>query len=303
MNSLLPTIVPKSDQLNADDMIGGPMTIKVSKVSILGDADQPVAVHFEGDSGRPFKPCKSMRRVMVQIWGEDGNAFVGQRMTLYRDDRVTFGKDAVGGIRISHMSGIDREKTLALMVTRGQRKPYTVRPLQTGSEEKAPFNLPVLLADGRLAAANGSGSLAEWWSALGKAERAAAKSTLDAELKAMAAKADQAALDAPFDTDSEIIESDLPGHDDEPEGTGFPGDMSTGFSSEDEFDVEGWARDLINDDGGLIKTAADVDDLFADKTAVRRFKRLQAESPTIARQLESALNGKRKALSSKGAVR
>lgn len=294
MNSLLPTIVPKSDQLNADDMIGGPMTIKVSKVSILGDADQPVAVHFEGDSGRPFKPCKSMRRVMVQIWGEDGNAFVGQRMTLYRDDRVTFGKDAVGGIRISHMSGIDREKTLALMVTRGQRKPYTVRPLQTGGEEKAAFNLPVLLADGRLAAANGSASLAEWWSALGKAERAAAKSTLDAELKAMATKADQAALDAPFDTDSEIIESDLPGHDDEPDDGGFPGDRP----AVDTFDVQAWARDLIADDTKL-QSVEQIEAFFADKEATRRYRALETAAPMLAKSLVSALNGRKKAAASK----
>jgi hypothetical protein len=245
MNSLLPTIVPKSDQLNADDMIGGPMTIKVTKVSILGDADQPVAVHFEGDSGRPFKPCKSMRRVMVQIWGEDGNAFVGQRMTIYRDDRVTFGKDAVGGIRISHMSGIDREKTLALMVTRGQQKPYTVRPLQADRGEAPAFKLPVLLADGRLAAANGSASLSEWWSGLGKAEKAAAKETLDAELKTIATRADQAALDAPFDEDTgEILEQDLPGHDDEPEDEGFPGDRpSTDQRAEPA--VLTWGRDFL----------------------------------------------------------
>ncbi len=243
MNSLLPTIVPKSDQLNADDMIGGPMTIKVSKVSILGDADQPVAVHFEGDSGRPFKPCKSMRRVMVQVWGEDGNAFVGQRMTLYRDDRVTFGKDAVGGIRISHMSGLDREKTLALMVTRGQRKPYTVRPLPAGAGDAPTFNLPVLLADGRLAAANGSGSLAEWWTALGRAEKAAAKATLDAELKAMAAKADQAALDAPFDGDTgeirgEADDDDFPGDRAAPED-----DQSDSADGPPAFDAIGWAAE------------------------------------------------------------
>lgn len=129
VTNLLPTIVAKSDQLNADDLIGGPKTVTVTKVSLMGEADQPVAIHYEGDEGKPFKPCKSMRRLMVHIWGSDGNAYAGQRMTLYRDDRVTFGKDAVGGIRISHMSGIDRDTSIALMVTRGQRKPYTVKPL------------------------------------------------------------------------------------------------------------------------------------------------------------------------------
>ena len=135
--NLLPTIAPKSDQLNADDLIGRTLTIKVSKVSILGEADQPIAVHFEGDGGKPYKPCKSMRRVLVNVWGADGNAYLGQSMTLYRDEKVAFGGVAVGGIRISHMSGIDRDATMALTTTRAQRKPYTVKPLNTGGRRAA----------------------------------------------------------------------------------------------------------------------------------------------------------------------
>lgn len=127
--NLLPTIVPKSDQLNADDLIGRSLTVTVTKVALTGEPDQPFAVHFEGDNGNPYKPCKSMRRVMVNVWGSDGNAFVGRRMTLYRDDKVAFGGTAVGGIRISHMSDIDRDVTMALTATRAQRKPYTVKPL------------------------------------------------------------------------------------------------------------------------------------------------------------------------------
>jgi hypothetical protein len=117
--------------------------------------------------------------------------------------------------------------------------------------------------------------------------------------------ADAEFIDAALDGDTipahdadtgEIIEQDLPGHADEAEDEGFPGDRASLAASEDDFDVEGWARDLINDDGALIKTAADVDALFTSKDATRRFKRLQAESPTVAKQLESALNGRRKAL-------
>jgi hypothetical protein len=122
------TIIPKSDQLNADSLIGGPMTITVTAVKLMGD-EQPVAIEYEGGVGKPYKPCKSMRRVMVLVWGEDGNKYAGRRMTLYRDDRVKFGSDQVGGIRISHMSHIDREQVLALTTTRGKRAPYSVKPL------------------------------------------------------------------------------------------------------------------------------------------------------------------------------
>ena len=130
MVDLAHTIAPKSDQLNADDLIGGPRTITVTRVTACPDsAEQPIAVYFEGDGGKPFKPCKSMRRVLVQVWGRDGAAYTGRSMRIYRDPKVQFGGVAVGGIRISHMSHIDADVTMALTATRASRKPYTVKPL------------------------------------------------------------------------------------------------------------------------------------------------------------------------------
>lgn len=130
MTDISGTIAPKSDQMNADDLIAGPRTITVTKVLLCGEPDQPVAIHFEGDQGKPYKACKSMRRVLVHIWGPDANKYVGRRMTLYRDDKVMFGGVAVGGIRISHMSAIDKPVTMALTATRANRKPFTVAPLR-----------------------------------------------------------------------------------------------------------------------------------------------------------------------------
>lgn len=129
------TVAPKSDQLNADDLIGGPRTITVTRVSKMKEPDQPIAIYFEGDGGKPYKPGKSMRRVLLRIWGQDGATYAGRRMTLYRDDAVQFGGAAVGGIRISHMSGISSAVTMALTVTRASRKPFTVKPL---AEERRP---------------------------------------------------------------------------------------------------------------------------------------------------------------------
>lgn len=124
------TTKPKSDQLNYDDLIGGKkMVIKVTKVSIMGEADQPIAINFEGDNGKPYKPCKSMRRVLVNIWGSDGNQYAGRRMTLFGDPNVVFGGAKVGGIRISHLSDMTAPVTMALTATRASRKPYTVQPL------------------------------------------------------------------------------------------------------------------------------------------------------------------------------
>lgn len=131
MNSvdLSKTIAPKSDQLNADDLIAGPMTITITQVRGV-DGDQPIAVSFEGDNGKPYKPCKSMRRVLVHAWGKEGREYVGKRMTLYCDPEVAFGGVKVGGIRISHISHIDRPLVIPLTVTRAKRSPYEVRPLK-----------------------------------------------------------------------------------------------------------------------------------------------------------------------------
>lgn len=130
MTDLSTTIAPKSDQLNADDLIAGPKDITITKVRGCSEPDQPVAVHFEGDDGKPFKPCKSMRRVMVFAWGPNGNDYVGRRMRLYRDEKVMFGGIQVGGIRISHMSHLERDMTMALTATRAKRTPYTVKVLE-----------------------------------------------------------------------------------------------------------------------------------------------------------------------------
>lgn len=137
MIDMTATIVPKSDQLNADDLIGGPITIYVTNVSQTRAPDQPIAMSYTGDGGKPYKPCKSMRRVLVRCWGPDGAAYKGRSITLYRDDRVKFGGAEVGGIRISHLSHIDGPIQMALTETKAKRVPYRVLPLavQPNSEE------------------------------------------------------------------------------------------------------------------------------------------------------------------------
>lgn len=130
MNDMAATIIPKSDQLNADDLIAGTMTIVVTDVKIKSSGgEQPISIHYEGDNGKPYKACKSMCRVLVTAWGADSKKYVGRSMTLYRDPSVTWAGMAVGGIRISHLSDIDSKLTMALTATKQTRKPYTVSPL------------------------------------------------------------------------------------------------------------------------------------------------------------------------------
>ena len=128
-SSLQDTIVPKSDQLNADDLITGPITVTVEAVKRSPSTEQPIDICITGH--RPFRPCKSMRRVLISVWGDKGSEWVGKSMTLYRDQTVKYGGVEVGGIRISHVSGIDEEIKLALTATRAKRALYKVLPLNT----------------------------------------------------------------------------------------------------------------------------------------------------------------------------
>lgn len=202
MTDLSRTIAPKSDQLNADDLIGRTLDITVSRVSLMTEPDQPIAINFEGDGGKPYKPCKSMRRVMVTVWGSDGNAYAGRRMRLYRDDKVLFGGVAVGGIRISHMSDITRDFTMALTATKASRKPYTVKPLPREEPRQEPGASAAtgLIKAGDEAAAQGMVPLGMWWGGLKPAEKKAAGGVERlAAWKAAAAIVDDEE-DVPFDS-------------------------------------------------------------------------------------------------------
>jgi len=140
MNDMTSVITPKSDQINADDLMAGPMTITITKVEIRPGTEQPVSIHHDGDSSRPWKPCKSMSRVLVAAWGPDARTYVGRSATLYRDPSVKWGGMEVGGIRVSHLSHIERDMVLALTATKGSRKPHRVRVLEVAapqSEDKA----------------------------------------------------------------------------------------------------------------------------------------------------------------------
>jgi hypothetical protein len=126
-NWLSKTIVPKSDQLNADDLIAGPITITIEEVIQRESAEQPVEIRVSGY--RPYKPCKSMRRLLIAVWGTRAADWVGRKLTLVCDPSVTWGGVAVGGIRVHAMSHIDAPFTMALTATRGKRKPVTVQPI------------------------------------------------------------------------------------------------------------------------------------------------------------------------------
>jgi hypothetical protein len=124
------TIIANSEQINADDLLGGPVTATITGVE-KGTAEQPVFIHLAEFPGRTFRPAKSVRRVLVAGWGAEASAYVGRRLTIYNDQTVKWAGQEIGGVRVSALSHIDKPMTVALTVSRGKRTPITIQPLPT----------------------------------------------------------------------------------------------------------------------------------------------------------------------------
>ena len=143
ITDLRPTIIPKSDQINAEQLLTGPMTITVTDVRI-GSDDQPVIINYQGDNGRPYKPSKTQRKVLLFAWGQNGLDWIGRSMTIFCDPTNKFGGEAVGGIRISHLSDIQRDIAISLTATKGKKAQHTIKVLKAAAAAKAPALVDVL---------------------------------------------------------------------------------------------------------------------------------------------------------------
>lgn len=122
-------ILARSDQLNASDLIGGPQTVTIAEVR-EGNSDQPVQIHLVEWPGRPFKPSKTVLRILDYAWGEETDDWPqGARMTVFRDPTAKWAGEEVGGIRVSHLSHIKEPFKLALRESQKKSVLYTIDPL------------------------------------------------------------------------------------------------------------------------------------------------------------------------------
>jgi hypothetical protein len=205
-------IIAKSDQLNADDLLGGPRIITITGVRGTDAADQPVAVSYEGDGGKPYKPCKSMRRVMVHCWGKDAAQYAGRSMELYCDPDVQFGGMKVGGIRISRMSHIDGPKQMALTATRGKKGLYKVQPLTDAPQQPAQQDFSETLSQLKALARPGNiAALQDEWQRIGPDARKALAAELPALKETCSLPTSQPSDDVPFDAPAQQTGADYDG--------------------------------------------------------------------------------------------
>jgi hypothetical protein len=151
------TIIAKSDQLNADDLIGGPQTFTVVEVRETGNEDQPVSIVLaEWPRNRPFKPSKTVARILAYCLGHETDDWPPNvRMTLFRDAKVKWAGEEVGGIRISHLSHIDGPQKIALQESKHKKSLHTILPLPDAPA--APT-----LTDAQIASATRE-DITRWW--------------------------------------------------------------------------------------------------------------------------------------------
>ncbi|HEY4268041.1 MAG TPA: hypothetical protein VGM94_07625 [Galbitalea sp.] len=130
------TIEKKTDQLNYEDFLGGVTRIVTIADVKTGTKEQQYDLLIEGDS-RFWRPPPTVLKLMVAAWGDDATVWRGRSAELYGDPDITFGREKVGGIRVSRLSHIDKPVSANLTETRGKRKMHTVEPLPTISRPEA----------------------------------------------------------------------------------------------------------------------------------------------------------------------
>lgn len=146
------TIIAKSDQLNADDLLTGPRTFTVVEVR-EGSEEQPVSIVLaEWPRSRPFKPSKTVQRILAYCWGAETDDWPqGARMTLFRDAKVKWAGEEIGGIRVSHLSHIDGVQKVALQESKHKKSLHTIQPLADAPAQPAQLS-PAELAEQVVAA-------------------------------------------------------------------------------------------------------------------------------------------------------
>ena len=137
------SVKTKSDQLNADDLISGPLTGRIVRITKGATPEQPVNIQLSCWHV-PWRPCKTERRVLIALWGEDPAAWMGRTLRIQRDAMVAFGGENVGGVRIAGASHIKGEVSVMLNKSKGKKARRTVVeiPPIADAQTVAPILLP-----------------------------------------------------------------------------------------------------------------------------------------------------------------
>lgn len=199
MNAFAAALAPRSDQINAQDLIAGDMTVTIAEVRVTPGTEQPVSIRLEG-MDKVWRPCKTTGRILMAAWGADTSVYPGRSAQLYLDPEVKWGGMKVGGIRIRALSHIDAELQLALAESKQNRKLFRVKPLAGAPRRADPpkaaqsaASTSTAVAKAKAAAGQGTEAFRAWFNSdQGKECRATGDLTPEvlSECKVIASGAD-----------------------------------------------------------------------------------------------------------------
>lgn len=122
-------IKKNTDQLNYEDFLGGLTRIVTIAGVKKGSKEAQYDIAIEGDD-RYWRPPATVLKLLVLAYGDNAEDWIGKSAVLYGDPEVKApGGKKVGGIRVSHLSHIDKPLSASLTVTRGQTGIFTIDPL------------------------------------------------------------------------------------------------------------------------------------------------------------------------------
>lgn len=117
---LIASAAAKSDQIDADNLIGGiTLDLTIKAVQRGPSNEQPLQIVCE-ETDKFYRPSKTYRRALIGCFGDDPANWIGKRIRLVRNPETTFGGVKVGGLEVSHAS-IPEPVMLMLSTKRGKK--------------------------------------------------------------------------------------------------------------------------------------------------------------------------------------
>jgi len=137
----------KSDELVADDLMGGDRVLLITRVDLNGADAKKFRLHYAGDNGKPWRPCKGMCRVLAHGWRSNNAAtYVGRSVKVFRYADAIYGGKKVGGVRVKGMSHIAAPFSIPVKESRTLIKEYKIEALAS-AEQGARQSNPNAAAD------------------------------------------------------------------------------------------------------------------------------------------------------------
>jgi len=137
---LTTTITVDSTQINAEDVLE-PRVFRIIGCKNGPSKQQPVEFRLEGEP-KVYRPCKTMRRLLVRAWGKEGDDDTGKLIRLYCDPSVRNPDgQTVGGTRIDGLSHTDKT-SITVPVGQGRARAYKIEILRDERQQPATTRTP-----------------------------------------------------------------------------------------------------------------------------------------------------------------